>query len=168
MTRLSDAHQALQHHARKTVDTALILRNWLFGCYLVEYEQNGEDRAEYGQRLLPETAQRLKQQGISGMSATNLRLFRQLYLTYPQIHQTLSDEFRMLLPAANNAPNKGASAGLVADIPAIPAPDLLKRLSYSHFIELVKVRLPDQGTGRVGKRNEILNPIFWARSREGD
>ena len=34
--------------------------HWLMGCYIVEFEQNGEDRAAYGEQLLKKLEQRLK------------------------------------------------------------------------------------------------------------
>ena len=39
--------------AAVAVNQALVLRNWLIGAYIVEFEQNGTDRAKYGTRLLP-------------------------------------------------------------------------------------------------------------------
>ncbi len=45
--------------AQKQVNTALTLRNWLIGYYIVEYEQSGKDRAEYGTKLYKEVAERL-------------------------------------------------------------------------------------------------------------
>ncbi len=74
--------------ASRQVDTSLTLRNWLFGYYIVEYELNGADRAEYGQRLFKEIANRTKH--IKGMSESNLYLFKQFYLSYPQIFQSLT------------------------------------------------------------------------------
>ncbi len=67
------------------------------------------------------------------MSATNLRLFRQFYLLYPQIHQTLSVEFE-------NIGYQIFVDSPVCKPPEIghPAGDLLDRLSFSHFIELFK------------------------------
>lgn len=65
----------------------------MVGFYIVEFEQKGEDRAKYGENLLSELA---KSVNIKGLSVTNLRLNRQFYNTYPQIHQTLSDEFKKL------------------------------------------------------------------------
>lgn len=38
--------------AVKTINQATTLRNWIIGCYIVEYEQNGSDRAKYGDNLL--------------------------------------------------------------------------------------------------------------------
>ena len=42
------AHKYLQENAVSAVNQSLTIRNWLFGHYIVEYEQNGEDRAKYG------------------------------------------------------------------------------------------------------------------------
>ena len=49
-------HNHLQGHAVSTVNQSLTVRNWLFGQYIVEYEQNGEDRAKYGTELLKNIA----------------------------------------------------------------------------------------------------------------
>ncbi|MDO9576827.1 MAG: DUF1016 N-terminal domain-containing protein [Candidatus Cloacimonadales bacterium] len=80
--------------AAKSINTALTLRNWIIGGYIYEYEQKGEDRAEYGAELLMTLADQLKELNIKGLSYTNLNLFRQLYLTYPQILQALPEEFK--------------------------------------------------------------------------
>ena len=50
----------LQAQAAHAVNLALTSRNWLMGCYIVEFEQNGEDRAAYGEQLLKKLEQRLK------------------------------------------------------------------------------------------------------------
>jgi hypothetical protein len=47
-------HCVLQQNAVKAVNHFLVIKNWLMGCYIVEYEQNGEDRAKYGERLIDE------------------------------------------------------------------------------------------------------------------
>ena len=74
--------------ASRQVNTALTIRNWLFGYYIAEYELNGADRAEYGQRLFKEITKRVKH--IKGMSESNLYMFKQFYLSYPQIFQSLT------------------------------------------------------------------------------
>ena len=68
----------------------LTLRNWAIGCYIREYEQRGADRAEYGTGLLDALSEKLDKAGMKGMAARTLRQFRQFYVTYPQIRQTLS------------------------------------------------------------------------------
>ncbi|MBL1407512.1 hypothetical protein JKG61_01975 [Sphingobacterium sp. C459-1T] len=52
------------------------MRNWLIGLYIVEFEQNSEDRARYGDRLMPELAKSIK---IKGLSETSLKLCRLFY-----------------------------------------------------------------------------------------
>lgn len=81
---------ALQHRASRAVDVALVVRNWLFGWYIVEFEQGTAERAElYGKALIDQLAVRLKKQGVKGVSPTNLRKFREFYQAYVQIQQAL-------------------------------------------------------------------------------
>ena len=51
-TIIADTHQRLQQSAVKAVNQCQTMRNWLIGFYIVEFEQNGEDRAKYGEFLL--------------------------------------------------------------------------------------------------------------------
>ena len=81
-------HEELRSRAIRSVDIAMVVRNWLIGWYIVEYEQTGADRAQYGSRLIERLAAKLH---LKGSSATNLRKFRQFYRDYP-IQQTLSVE----------------------------------------------------------------------------
>ena len=89
---ITQLHERAQAGAAAAVNRYLVLRNWLTGAYIVEFEQRGTDRARYGQRLLERLSADLIRRGIRGLSTTNLRQSRQLYRLYPQIHQTLSDE----------------------------------------------------------------------------
>jgi hypothetical protein len=50
--------------AATVVNQALVLRNWMVGAYIVEFEQNGADRAKYGARLLETLAEDLKAKGV--------------------------------------------------------------------------------------------------------
>ncbi|MEN8157236.1 MAG: DUF1016 N-terminal domain-containing protein [Bacteroidota bacterium] len=84
-------HTYLQETAVSAVNQHLTIRNWLFGQYIVEYEQNGEDRAKYGTELMRKLAGRLSGKNKKGFTARNLRNCRQFYLAYPQINQVLSD-----------------------------------------------------------------------------
>ncbi|MBW4441984.1 MAG: DUF1016 family protein [Plectolyngbya sp. WJT66-NPBG17] len=86
----------------RAVNQALTLRNWLIGAYLIEYEQNGEDRATYGESLLKKIAKDLADRKCEGLSLSNLKYARRFALAYPIAakSQTLSDLFRPLLQAA--------------------------------------------------------------------
>src|SRR5215470_13804587 len=57
--------------AGRTLQQILSLRNWLIGASIVEFEQAGEDRAQYGQRLMHTLAQALGEAGCQGLSASN-------------------------------------------------------------------------------------------------
>ena len=56
-------HEQLSSQAVKQVNYLQTIRNWLIGYYIVEFEQNGEDRAEYGRKFMENTAKRLAQIG---------------------------------------------------------------------------------------------------------
>ncbi|MBN2642672.1 MAG: hypothetical protein JXR78_13545, partial [Victivallales bacterium] len=84
---------AMQTQAARSVDIALVVRNWLFGWYIVEFENGGAERSElYGKRLLSNLAKELKLRGCKGLSTTNLKLCRAFYSQYSHIGQTLSDQ----------------------------------------------------------------------------
>ncbi|WP_286818533.1 PDDEXK nuclease domain-containing protein [Desulfobacter sp. UBA2225] len=82
---------AMQTQAARSVDIALVVRNWLFGWYIVEFENGGAERADlYGKKLFKRLSKELNQSGLKGMSETNLRKFREFYQGYAEIQQTLS------------------------------------------------------------------------------
>jgi len=83
-------NDVLQASVSKAINTGTTIRNWLFGFYIVEFEQKGEDRAKYGDNLLFNIS---KSAEIKGLSVTNLRLFRQFYRVYPEIGQSVTDFF---------------------------------------------------------------------------
>ncbi len=86
-------HSELQQRAARSVDIALVVRNWLFGWYIVEFEQAGADRSErYGKQLINKLSEELKSRGIKGVSATGLKQYRAFYTAYKEIGQALPDQ----------------------------------------------------------------------------
>ena len=73
---------ALRDAAAKAINKCVTARNWLIGYYIVHYEQNGEDRAVYGERILQSLAERLNDEGLS---YRNLKLYRQFYVAFPEL-----------------------------------------------------------------------------------
>ncbi|MBN2659552.1 MAG: DUF1016 domain-containing protein [Calditrichaeota bacterium] len=71
------------------VNTILVETYWNIGRRIVEHEQNGNEKAEYGSRLLKELSRDLSQKLGKGFSRSNLQYMRLLFLTYPKC-QTLS------------------------------------------------------------------------------
>lgn len=73
---------ALQRDARLVINRNVTTRAWLTGLYIVEYEQNGNDRAKYGTNLLQNLSKRL---GGKSYSVTNLQNYRLFYQYYPEL-----------------------------------------------------------------------------------
>ncbi len=134
-----------QREAVKQVNISLTLRNWVIGCYLYEYEQRGQDRAVYGERLFTIIAERLKKSGRKGLSKRNLHLFVAFYKAYPQIFSTLSRKFEhqnWALPIVQTLSAQLVKSEELQSIEPTDADLLLSRLSFSHFIELIKAETP--------------------------
>ena len=89
---IRSATAELQGRAAAAVNQALVIRNWMVGAYIVEFEQSGKDRADYGSRLLEMLAADLSRAGLRGLTPVVLRSCRLAYNLYPQIRQTLSVE----------------------------------------------------------------------------
>ena len=147
----SDTHDIFKIKAFQSVNINLTLRNWFFGMYIVEYEQNGKDRANYGVALIKEIANNFKSGTIKGLSFTNLNIFRQFYLLYPQIIQMVSEQFdfqqlKQSLPIKQETINQMEIFLLkerrkkiqTASEQLISVEVLIEKLSFSHFVELIK------------------------------
>ena len=79
---ICQTHIALQSNALKAINRNLTLRNWLIGFYIVEFEQKGEDRAQYGTNLLKTLEQKVNTRGLT---ETLFKWSRQFYIIYPEI-----------------------------------------------------------------------------------
>jgi predicted nuclease of restriction endonuclease-like (RecB) superfamily len=129
------------------VDAHLVARNWLFGHYIAEFEQQGADRAEYGARVLGCLADRLKPMKIRGSSVTRLKLYRSFYRTFP-IGPTLPDQSgNLITETSGKSPTASdlLASGVLQMQPTLPA-DLLSRfpVGWSHYVELLTIDSPDE------------------------
>ena len=77
------------------VNYSLVERNWRIGQRIVEQEQNGASRAEYGKHVIEVASAALTEEFGKGFSVTTLRFFRRFYLKFSnlQIQRTVSVEF---------------------------------------------------------------------------
>ena len=92
---IQQTHDLLQNNAVRAINQNITARNWLVGYWIVEFEQNGEDRAKYGERLLSELAKAIR---VKGLGTVMLNLCRKFYKTYP----TLGREVGKYLLSQNN------------------------------------------------------------------
>lgn len=151
VSTIQTASNHLQQNAVKAVNIHLTLRNWLVWFYIVEYEQNGDDRAKYGQQLLNSLANEIS---IKGLGETNLKLCRQFYNVYPEIVGILTSEFDNLIPVSIRQTLSGElkSSNIEEDRIRQTLSDeleangntkyllqLLLSCSFSHIAELIKL-----------------------------
>lgn len=78
---------ALRDNAAKSINKCVTARNWLVGYYIVHYEQNGEDRAKYGDQVLKSLASKFNEEGLS---YGNLKLYRQFYKAFPELGSSIA------------------------------------------------------------------------------
>ena len=78
--------------AKNAVNQYMTLRNWVIGYYIIEYEQGGSDRADYGTNLLESLELKISQKG---MNVTLFKDCRSFYLLYPQISTIVSEQLEL-------------------------------------------------------------------------
>ena len=172
ITAINAATEQLQGQVASVANRALVLRNWLVGAYLVEFEQKGEDRAQYGARLLERLAADLAAKGIKGLGVRSLRDCRTFYTIYPAIRQPLVAEFNLPCDAAIRPPavaesqsrppvTKALRKSASADpLPPTLEPAQLARISWAHFLELIRIGDPWK---RTFYENELLRDRWSKR-----
>jgi len=77
-----DLLKQVRIYANRTVNFAAVLSNWHVGRLIVEEEQNGLERAEYGSFLIKKLSERLTRDFGKGYDQTNLKLFRKFYVEF--------------------------------------------------------------------------------------
>lgn len=138
ITQLNDLDTSLKKHVSHSANVGLTIRNWLIGAYIVEYEQNGEDRAEYGEKLIEQVAKKIK---ITGLNKGGLWRCKKFYDTYPQIVETTSQQLHESLGMNVLQIVETVSQQFKSDddLHLISAEKLINGLSFSHFSELIKI-----------------------------
>ncbi|RYM32112.1 DUF1016 family protein [Brumimicrobium glaciale] len=137
---ISAVHNQLQQQSASAVNQALTIRNWFIGFYIIEYEQNGNDRAEYGEKLIPNIAKALKD--IKGIDIRALHNFKLLYTSYPQVKEYLLLKSNMgsLTTQLHNTEFETDNHKIKDEFSnRINGELLIKKLSYSHIEQLIKI-----------------------------
>lgn len=184
---IQQTHDTLQESAVKAINKHLTIRNWLIGLYIIEFEQNGEDRAKYGEKLLQKLAERLSSDALS---YRNLRLFKLFYQAYPQIGKAVTiflDTYGdSILSIASLGRDESQSVqnqvfaiwqsviakfSSMPDNPLqVPPHKLISKLSYTHLVQLLPIESAIKrtfyeietikGSWSVSELNtRLLNPI---------
>ncbi len=158
-------HQTAQSGAIRAVNQMATLRNWLIGCYIVEYEQRGSDRAKYGERLLKRLEERVN---TKGLNETLFLAARRFYSFYPQIGElfelrirpTVSD--KLMVPSSISATlsPKSEKSATVSPKFTTSASALVSKLSFSHIREIM---LQDDPLARFFYETECIKGTWSVR-----
>ena len=132
---------AARESAVRSVNAAMTAAYWLIGRRIVEFEQSGEERAEYGAALIERLAEDLTGRFDRGFSRQNVQNMRLFYLSYPieKIRQTLSG--KLALPPPGQIRQTPSGKSVTASV-QVGFDDLLTAfpLPWSAYVRLLSVR----------------------------
>ena len=137
-------HDSAYSATVKAINRFATIRNYVIGFYIVEYEQHGNDRAKYGDRLLKRLAESVNKRGINETILKNCRRF---YLAYPQIKVYLTaispTASKKSLGKSPTASDKSSQISpTLSDNFITPAAELVSKLSFSHIVEILTIDDP--------------------------
>ena len=148
--RCKQTHQEMQRRASRSSDTLLAIRNWLLGWYIVEFEQSGANKAQYGKEILKRLSSVLKADLGRGFSVDSLEQMRRFFLAYrdvlsagaamdilyPSSAQEISETVSRISKEPQASPLPMPSQ--VSDLPS-QLWDLLT-LGWSHYVALMAIQ----------------------------
>ena len=135
-----------KQHIAATVNSTMTATYYEIGRMIVEHEQQGKRRAEYGAKLLPNLAKRLTERFGKGFSRRNLTNMRQFYLVYSPIFQTASGKSETPSRISEEATSIWQTPSAKSEIaPTIPQTLSAKfPLGWSHYLFLMGISNPQE------------------------
>mgnify|MGYP004444943799 CR=1 FL=1 len=124
-----------QTRVRTAVNMAMVYTYYGIGYYIVEYEQDGNNRASYGKQVLKRLSERLTTKFHAGWSVEQLKLNRKFYLVYSKKVNTFYPiiENGKSLALKTIEQDKGFLTG-------IPSPTFPNTISWSHYVQLIRIK----------------------------
>ena len=147
---IQSTHDVAQSSAIRAINRMQTMRNWLIGYYIVEFEQHGKDRAEYGTQLLKKLEEQVNRKGLN---VTLFQTSRNFYNLYPQmgglfvqneIYSTLSNKSGNSIPLMDKSADaqSNTNCATVSHNFQTPPEMIVSRLSFSHIREIMSVDDP--------------------------
>ena len=144
---VENVHEITSSRAKNAVNQLLTIRNWAIGCYIVEFEQNGQDRAKYGSHLLSNLADRLQ---IKGLDRSMLNQCRTFYQRYPQICDSVNHKLKSIgeikglpvIEVISSADNENAICDSANHKFETDPDTLISKLSFTHIREIMTIEDP--------------------------
>lgn len=188
--KIEYTEKALQNSARLVINRHVTAKAWLTGYYIVEYEQNGSDRAKYGEKLLQNLAKRLGR----NYAVSTLKLYRQFYVTYPRLKEEvgrfvmslsigqsvisqlmITDEIsQSLISQSSNTGSENKDISERNDALSVEPSKLFNRLSFTHLATILPLRdemqrafyeiMAIKGTWSVRELQRQIDSNYYERS----
>lgn len=147
---IQSTHDVAQSSTIRAINRMQTMRNWLIGYYIVEFEQHGKDRAEYGTQLLKKLEEQVNRKGLN---VTLFQTSRNFYNLYPQmgglfvpneIYSTLSNKSESRIPLMDKSTDAQTNTicATVSHKFQTPPEMIVSRLSFSHIREIMSVDDP--------------------------
>jgi len=145
--RVTQIIEVAQGHVSRTVNTAMVHAYWLIGREIIEVEQAGKERAEYGDEVVKRLAARLSQRFGRGFSYPSVKRMKQFYLTLPdgsaipeEVGAYQKGSALLSLSPKAPGPRKGSStlSQLLEAAPVLFPP----LLSWTHYLILMRIVNP--------------------------
>lgn len=136
--------EAARHASARAVNALMTATYWEIGRRIVEYEQRGRHRADYGEALLKRLAADLTAKFKRGFSRQNLQQMRSFYLNYPseEICQTLSGKSRNEQMQTPSVKSQARILQTVTEEFTLSEIAARFPLSWSHYVRLMSVKNP--------------------------
>ncbi len=148
--RIREILESAKATIARSVNSTQVVANWLVGREIVEEEQNGKWRADYGKQVLKDLSNRLQANYGNGYSVDNLELFRRFYREYPGL---ISDALPRISVAAKNSDAarqisaisqpRGAEKQHAVRVESWTPGQLHPNLSWTHYRTLLRVDKPE-------------------------
>lgn len=194
VSQIEQTNEALQNNARLIINRHVTAKAWLTGYYIVEYEQNGSDRAKYGESLIAELAKRLKANGGNNWSKRTLELYRTFYTTYRVLAEPVQHYIIKNFPIAQSpiaqleikgnqgnriaqsliAKSDSIGQSLISQFKGVAPDKLFNRLSFTHLAAILPIKDPLQrafyetmairGTWSVRELQRQIDSNYYVRS----
>lgn len=149
---IQTTHDAALSSTVKAINRMQTLRNWLIGYYIVEFEQHGKDRAEYGTQLLKKLEEKVNRKGVTRNTFQSARNFYRMYpqiIENFQINKSASLSCNSYIDKTNETLNAEStdnqSNGICPTVSCkfqTSGKTIISKLSYSHINEIMKVSDP--------------------------
>lgn len=159
--RIREILESARLNIARSVNTTQVVANWLIGREIVEEEQQGKDRAQYGQELMRELSQQLTVDFGRGYSVDSLFWFRRFYLGYPSLIEKKFDALRQISQSLGIASEGGKTSKKSADSRQMSTTPSFGEIAYAPRKELSG----DSGSADSWQPGTLSPNLSWTHYR---